>query len=376
MNGHRNLSRRAFMRALMASGFSAAAALVIAGCGVNDSPEADVSGSASTAPTAAGAGTVGEATAVPAAAAPNVEAATPASAADNAAAADSGQSGDDATPQSSADVSVVTSADMAIAHGSSPTAIVRAAIAALGGMEVFVKPGDDVIIKPNIVAADYTYEYAAYTHPEVVAAVTALCVGAGADRVRVMDRPSSGTCEQVYARSGIGDAVEAAGGEMEVMTSIKYRDVAIPEGRDITEWSVYGDVLDADVFINVPIAKHHRLAKLTLSMKNLMGIIDDRSRFHPNLGQRIADLASLIRPTLTIMDAVNILMANGPRGGRLSDVKQMDTIVAGTDFVAVGAYAATWFGRTGEDIDALRCASEMGLGTLDYGSLRVEELAV
>jgi uncharacterized protein (DUF362 family) len=271
---------------------------------------------------------------------------------------------------------IATGTDLAIARGSSPTALVQAAVAALGGIEAFVKPGDDVIIKPNIVAADYSYEYAAYTNPEVVAAITALCVGAGAGRVRTMDRPSSSTCEQVYARSGIGDAVRAAGGEMEVMSDVKYREVAIPEGRDITSWSVYGDVLDADVFINVPIAKHHRLSKLTLSMKNLMGVIQNRNQFHPNLGQRIADLNSLVRPTLTILDAVNILMANGPRGGNLSDVKQMNTVIASWDFVAAGSYAATFFDQTGADIDALRCAAEMGLGTLDYGSLRIEEIAV
>ncbi|MBL7163882.1 MAG: DUF362 domain-containing protein [Anaerolineales bacterium] len=273
---------------------------------------------------------------------------------------------------------IETEFDLAVARGDSatPTALVQAAIAALGGMEAFVKPGDDVIIKPNIVAADYSYQYAAYTNPEVVAAVTALCIGAGAERVRVMDRPSSSTCEQVYARSGIGDAVTTAGGQMEVMSDIKYRKVDIPDGLDISNWSVYGDVLDTDVFINVPIAKHHRLSKLTLSMKNLMGVITQRNQFHPNLGQRIADLASLIRPTLTIMDAVNILMDRGPRGGNLSDVKQMNTIIASQDFVATGAYAATFFDKTGADIDALRLGAEMGLGTIDLDSLNIEEIAV
>lgn len=269
-----------------------------------------------------------------------------------------------------------TGIDMAVARGASPTAMVQAAVAALGGMEAFVKPGDDVIIKPNIVAADYSYEYAAYTNPEVVGAITELCVKAGAARVRMMDRPSASTCEQVYARSGIGDAVIAAGGQTEVMSDIKYRQVDIPEGRDITSWSVYGDVLDADVLINVPIAKHHSLSRLTLSMKNLMGVITQRNKFHRKLGQRLADLSSLIRPTLTIMDAVNILMARGPRGGNLNDVKQMNTVIASQDFVATGAYAATFFGLTGNDIDALRIGAEMGLGTLDLNNLSIEEIAV
>jgi uncharacterized protein (DUF362 family) len=345
-----DVSRREFIRLAMAAGFSATAAgalLSLTGCGGEQPSELVVQPSATTAPTAE-AVLAGE-TAVPT---------------------------DEPVTETATEESIATSTDLAIARGSSPTALVQAAVAALGGIEAFVKPGDDVIIKPNIVAADYSYEYAAYTNPEVVAAVTALCVGAGAGRVRAMDRPSSSTCEQVYARSGIGDAVTAAGGEMEVMSDVKYREVAIPEGRDITSWSVYGDVLDADVFINVPIAKHHRLSKLTLSMKNMMGVIQNRNQFHPNLGQRIADLNSLVRPTLTILDAVNILMANGPRGGNLSDVQQMNTVIASRDFVAAGSYAATFFDQTGADIDALRCAAEMGLGTLDYSSLRVEEIAV
>ena len=319
-----NLSRREFMRLLMACGFSATAAgamYSLTGCTAQQSAEAAQLTTAATAtaqPTATAQQPAATATATSDTAAstnqPATAEATPT---------------DEPTTVAPAEMPASAGTDLAIARGSSPTALVQAAIAALGGIEAFVNPGDDVIIKPNIVAADYSYEYAAYTNPEVVAAVTALCVGAGAGRVRVMDSPSSSTCEQVYARSGIGDAVEAAGGEMEVMSSVKYRTVDIPEGRDITSWSVYGDVLDADVFINVPIAKHHRLSRLTLSMKNLMGVITDRNQFHSNLGQRIADLASVVRPTLTIMDAVNILMANGPRGGNLSDVKQMNTVVAG-----------------------------------------------
>ena len=265
---------------------------------------------------------------------------------------------------------------MAVAHGDSPTAIVQAALNALGGIERFVSPGDNVVIKPNIVAADYSYEYAVYTNPEVVAAITALCVNAGARKVMVMDSPSSGTSEQVYARSGIGDAVTSVGGQMEVMSDLKFREAAIPEGRDLSAWNVYGDVLDADVFINVPIAKHHSLARLTLSMKNMMGVITNRNQLHSNLGQRIADIASLIRPTLTIVDAVRILMDRGPRGGNLSDVKQTNMVIASPDFIAAGAYAATLFGMQGSDVDAIRLGAEMGLGTLDLSSIRINEINV
>jgi uncharacterized protein (DUF362 family) len=254
--------------------------------------------------------------------------------------------------------------------------MVQAAVKALGGIERFVKPGDDVIIKPNIGFGDYSYEYAATTNPEVVGALTALCVGAGAKRVRVMDNPTGGTAEQAYARSGIKDAVIAAGGQMEVMKNLKFQETAIPEGQDITSWPVYRDVLDADVLINVPIGKDHSLGRLTLGMKNLMGVILNRGEFHSNLGQRLADLSSLVRPTLTVVDAVRILMDHGPTGGSLDDVKLANTIIASHDVVAADAYAATLFGLTGADVPAVVAGAEMGLGTMDLGRIKVQEISV
>jgi len=265
---------------------------------------------------------------------------------------------------------------LAVARGESPEAIVQAALRALGGIERFVQSGDDVIIKPNICVAYHTYEYAATTNPEVVAALVSLCLGAGAKRVRVMDLPFGGTPDQAYARSGIGEAVKAAGGQMEVMARMKYQDTAIPEGRDITLWPFYQDVLKADVLIDVPIAKDHGLARLTLGMKNLMGVILNRSGMHINLGQRIADLTSLVRPTLTVVDGVRILMDHGPTGGSLDDVKLMNTVIASPDIVAADAYAATLFGLTGADIPAIVAGAEMGLGTMDLASVKIEEFSV
>ena len=274
--------------------------------------------------------------------------------------------------------SVVASPDtyLAVVRGNNPSDMVETAIKALGGIERFVKPGDDVIIKPNICVAYHSYEYAATTNPEVVGTIVKLCVGAGARRVRVMDQPFGGTPEQAYVRSGIDAAVKSAGGTMEVMSRVKFRDTPIPDGKDITRWQVYGDVLDADVLIDVPIAKHHSLARLTLGMKNLMGVILNRGQFHSNLGQRIADLTSLLKPDLTIVDGVRILMNHGPSGGDLNDVKLANTIIASRDIVAADAYAATLFGLTGEDIPAIRAGAQMGLGTADLKSVKIEELVV
>ncbi len=265
---------------------------------------------------------------------------------------------------------------LAVARGGDPKAITRAAVAALGGIERFVKAGDDVIVKPNICVDYRSYEYAATTNPEVVAALVELCLGAGAKHVRVMDNPFGGSPESAYARSGIAEAVAAAGGRMEAMVPAKFRETDIPEGRDIRRWPVYQGVLAADVVINVPIAKHHNLARLTLGGKNLMGVIQNRGGIHRDLGQRIADLVSLVRPQLTVVDAVRTLMNHGPTGGNLGDVRLTETVIASHDVVAADAYAATLFDLTGPDIAYVRAAAEMGLGTLDLDAIRVEEIPV
>jgi len=263
---------------------------------------------------------------------------------------------------------------LAVARGADPAAITKAALASLGGVERFVRSGDDVIIKPNICVDYHPPEYAATTNPTVVAALVSLCLGAGARRVRVMDTPFGGTAESAYAVSGIEAAVRAAGGEMEIMSPVKFAETAIPAGQDITEWDVYQDVLTANVLINVPIAKHHSLARLSLGIKNLLGVITQPNQMHRNLGQRAADLASLIRPTLTVVDAVRILAAHGPTGGSLNDVQRTDTIIASHDFVAADAWAATLFGLTGADVAYVKAAAEMGLGTLDLNSIAIEEI--
>jgi uncharacterized protein (DUF362 family) len=265
---------------------------------------------------------------------------------------------------------------LSVARGAEPRAITGAALVAVGGIERFVKGDADVIIKPNICVDYRGYEYGATTNPEVVAALVELCLGAGAKRVRVMDTPFGGSPESAYARSGIQEAVKAAGGRMEVMNRAKFREVEIPEGRDISSWEVYRDILSADVVINVPVAKHHSLARLSLGGKNLLGVITEPGQMHVSLGQRTADLVSLVRPTLTVVDAVRTLMAHGPTGGSLSDVRMTNTVIASHDIVAADAYAATLFELTGAQVPYVKAAADMGLGTLDLESIEIEEIAV
>ncbi|NPV10088.1 MAG: DUF362 domain-containing protein [Anaerolineae bacterium] len=265
---------------------------------------------------------------------------------------------------------------LVVARGDSPAAITEAAVTALGGMGRFVKPGDDVIVKPNICVAYHGPEYAATTNPEVVATIVRMVREAGAGRVRVMDYPFGGSAKDAYVVSGIQEAVERAGGEMELMAQVKYAEVDFPDvSRDIRRWVVYTDALEADVLINVPIAKHHGIATLTLGAKNLMGLIENRPLIHTNLHQRIADLVALFHPALTIMDAVRILTAHGPSGGRLEDVQQMNTVIASPDLVAVDAYTTRFFPFADTDkVAYIKYAAEMGLGTRDLDSVEIAEI--
>jgi uncharacterized protein (DUF362 family) len=292
--------------------------------------------------------------------------------------------GDNETPVSTQDAKPptperpVSSAypDLVVSRMGTPEDLTRRAVAALGGMERFVKRGDRVIVKPNICVAYHTYEYAATTNPWVVGAIVKMCYEVGASKVQVMDYPFGGAPEEAYARSGIAEQVRAAGGEMVTMSRLKFSTIDIPAGLDLREARIYKDALETDVLIDVPIAKHHSLAKLTLGIKNLMGLIRDRGAIHQNLGQRLADLASVLRPDLTIIDAVRILMANGPTGGDLGDVKVMNTVIASADIVAADSYAATLFGLQPDDLDYVRAAAKMGLGVSALKDLRIEEITV
>lgn len=265
---------------------------------------------------------------------------------------------------------------LAVARGADPAAIVLRALAALGGIERFVKSGNEVVIKPNISVDYHTPEYAATTNPDVVGALVKLALGAGAKRVRVMDMPFGGTPESAYAITGIEAAVKAAGGEMVVMSPVKFAKFDIPGGKSIQSWEIYRDIMEADVLIDVPIAKHHSLARLTLGGKNLIGAVSKPNLIHQSLAQRIADLASVIRPTLTVVDAYRILKDHGPTGGSLNDVQETHTIIASHDMVAADAYGATLFGLKGEDVPFVKKCAEMGLGTLDLTGVKVEEISV
>lgn len=264
--------------------------------------------------------------------------------------------------------------DLAVVRGASPSAITKAAIDAMGGIQKFISRGDVVVIKPNI-GWDRLPEQAANTNPEVVAAVVKLCFEAGAKKVKVFDRPVNDP-RRCYVQSGIAPAASALGAEVTYVDERKFREMKI-NGEALKSWPLYTEVFEADKVINIPIAKHHSLASLTMSMKNWMGVMGGRrNSIHQKLDESLTDLSRTIKPTLTILDAVRILTANGPQGGDLKDVKRMDTVIAGIDQVAVDSFGATLFGMKGSDLGYVRTGNKMGLGTMDLAKLKIRKMTI
>lgn len=262
--------------------------------------------------------------------------------------------------------------DLVICKGPSPSLITQAAIQALGGMERFISRGDIVIVKPNI-AWDRAPEQAATTNPEVVGTLVRMCLDAGAKQVKVFDN----TCEdprRCYVRSGIMEAAKKAGAKVIYTDERRFRNMEI-KGEALGKWEVYQEAVEVDKVINVPILKHHSLARLTMGMKNLMGLIGgNRARLHWQLDRALVDLAAFFKPTLVVLDAVRMLVKNGPQGGSPKYVKKLDTVAAGIDQVAMDAVGATLFGLSPQEMDLIRLAHQRGLGHMDLAQLRIKEV--
>ena len=263
---------------------------------------------------------------------------------------------------------------IAVASKREPAALVRAAVDALGGMGKFVKKGDIVLIKPNIAWARRP-EVAATTNPEVVAEIARLCKQAGAREVKIMDHSIDRPDALVLKITGMDEAAKRSGVSVSLASSLaRYEKMSLRRGKTLRTVDVMRDLRRADVVINAPIAKVHNSTALTLGLKNMMGTVWDRGAFHSSesLDQAIADYAAEVKPHLVILDAVRILLTNGPGGpGRTAD---KGIVVAGTDPLAVDAYGATLFGREAQQIGHLKCAYSMGVGELDLGRVKVRNV--
>ncbi|MBN2011320.1 DUF362 domain-containing protein [candidate division KSB1 bacterium] len=276
--------------------------------------------------------------------------------------------------------SVPTITGLAIARGADdPTLLVREAIKAAGGIQKFISKGDIVIIKPNI-GWSRTPEQAANTNPEIVETVIELCMEAGAKKVKVFDLPCNPT-PRAYRMSGIETTAKKAGADIYFMDDRKFRDITIPMGEAVKSWRMYTEIFEADKLINIPILKHHSMARLTMGMKNNMGLIGgNRESIHTQFDQKLVDLCTVIKPHLTIMDAYRVLTANGPNSGTPDDVVLAKHVIVGTDPIAVDSYGVQLFGTitnqplTAHDIEYIRLGNLAGLGEIDLSKISVNEI--
>jgi len=267
--------------------------------------------------------------------------------------------------------------DLAVTSGD-PVVATKKALEALGGISRFVKKGHRVVLKPNMSFAR-TPEFGATTHPMVVATVAEACNQAGARQVLILDHTLH-RAELCLERSGIREACKnISGAHVQAFQERKFfKEIKIPQGKVLDRVEVIQEVLECDLLINIPVAKSHSATGVSLGIKGLMGLIWDRGIFHSrvNINQALADLATVIKPQLTILDATRALTTGGPGGP--GEVKKLDLVIAGADPVAVDSYGVTitpWYGRSfkGRQVEHLLIAHQQGLGKIDMDQLKIHK---
>ncbi len=278
-------------------------------------------------------------------------------------------------------MSVSASNDLVAIMGGEPAQMYKKGIEAMGGISKFVKKGQKVVVKPNI-GWDKKPELAANTNPELIGAIVKDCLAAGAAEVVVFDH----TCDEwqsCYKNSGIEDAVKAAGGKLAFAHDEKYyKTVSLPKGTRLKETKIHEAIINCDVWINVPVLKNHGGAKMTIAMKNYMGIVWDRRFWHSNdLQQCIADCATYDKmPVLNIVDAYRIMTQNGPKGKSIEDVQNPKALFISADIVAADTAAVRFFNQFREmkleDVGHIGIAEKLNLGTTDIDKLKVERIKI
>jgi uncharacterized protein (DUF362 family) len=266
--------------------------------------------------------------------------------------------------------------DLVAIKGGEATEMFDKGIASLGGMKKFVKPNQTVVIKPNI-GWDAPPERGANTNPALVARIVEHCKMAGAKTVYVFDNTIA-EWTRCYKLSGIEDAVKKAGGTMvSGKSEANYQEVTVPKGKRLKNTKVHELILESDVFINVPTLKSHGGTTLSISMKNLMGIVWDRKYWHGNdLHQCIADFATYHKPDLNIVDAYRVLKRNGPRGVSVADVVTMQYQIISKDIVAADAAATKVFGLDPKQLKHITLAEQLGVGSSNIDAMKVNRITI
>jgi uncharacterized protein (DUF362 family) len=265
--------------------------------------------------------------------------------------------------------------DVIVVEVKNPETMIEKGFDAIGGLSKYVKSGDVVFLKPNM-SWNRTPEYSANTDPDVMKAVVGQIFEADAKEVIVMDN----TCDDArmcYANTGVADAARDAGAKVSYFDASECENTTVIGGTVMKKMKLHREIVNADVFINLPVAKTHGISKLTLGMKNLMGCVGgNRGLWHRDLENYLPDAAQTIKPDLTIIDATTILTKGGPQGGKLSYVKEANTIIFTEDYVAADAYATGLFGMEPSDLDFVVEGAQRGLGIMNIEEMNIEKIAV
>ena len=258
---------------------------------------------------------------------------------------------------------------MSIVRGSSRNEFLELALKSIGGMQTFIKKGDRVLLKVNAAFASPPM-LCATTHPDMVRAITRLCLKAGAASVTVTDNPINDPAS-CFRLSGIEQAARSAGASVIFPQKEFFKPFSLAQAQLIRNWPVLYDPLSRidKIIGTAPVKDHHR-SGASMIMKNWYGLLGGRRNiFHQDIHTIIKELAMMIKPTLVVLDGTTTMMRNGPTGGSLSDLKETRTMIVSTDQVAADAFGATLLDKTVDELAFIKKAEAMQLGTADFQSL-------
>lgn len=254
--------------------------------------------------------------------------------------------------------------EIAVVEGDNPAAQTRRAIEALGGIKAFVRRGDRVVILPN---AEWRYP-GTLVKPGIAVEVARLCKDAGASSILVTTNYGLGRWGEDVAKE-----LEAAGARIKSPFHPRdYITVRVPEGKAKKEVTILKEAVEHDVLIDIPVFKDHYGARISGSIKNLMGFNWNSISFHQGmdyLHRAIADLAMVIRPHLCVVDATTILTENGPGGpGKTARPRK---VYAGADMVAMDAICCPLLNLKPADVAHIMHLDASGRGQADVSKKRV-----
>jgi uncharacterized protein (DUF362 family) len=256
-----------------------------------------------------------------------------------------------------------------------PQILLDNALKEIGGLQRFISRGEIVVIKPNI-GWDRAPQYAADTNPELIKALVETCFNVGAKEVKIFDRTCN-NAQRCYRNSQIETMAAAAGAEVTHIKDYKFVNKELKKGEILKEWPIYRDYLEADKVINVPIVKHHGLDRVTLGLKNLMGVMGgNRGSIHSDFAIKLIDIDSEILPQLTILDGYRMLTKNGPVGGNLADVKLTKTLIISDCVVTADFLALGLFGHTLKEVSHLREAVRRNLNKYDLHNINLKKVRI